>query len=106
MLGGLDGILCYLCILLQSLEDMDHEDGVMVLKDDVKVLKDAQGIVSVFNHTTVVTCVNFIVGTLKILVKYSPRGTVHTYVCFKLCTAITSYVCDWILENHSKSHIW
>ena len=118
MLGGLDGILCYLCILLQSLEDMDHEDGVMVfkdvvmvlkdavnvLKDAVKVLKDVQGIVSVVNHTTVETCVNFIVGTLKILVKYSPRGTVH--VCFKLCTAITSYVCDWILENHSKSHIW
>ena len=83
MLGGLDGILCYLCILLQSLEDMDHEDGVMVLKDAVnvlkdavKVLKDAQGIVSVVNHTTVVTCVNFIVGILKILVKrYS------TYVC-------------------------
>ena len=47
---------------------MDHEDAV-------KVLKDAQGIISVVNHTTVVTCVIFIVGTLKIVVKYSPRGT-------------------------------
>ena len=64
-------LLCYLCILLQSLEDMDHEDAV-------KVLKDAQGIVSVVNHTTVVTCVHFIAGTLKMLVKYSPRGT---YAC-------------------------
>ena len=50
---------------------MDHEDAV-------KVLKDVQGIVSVVNHTTVVTCVNSIVGTLKIIVKYSPRGT---YTC-------------------------
>ena len=49
---------------------MDHEDAV-------KLLKDAQGIVSV-NHTAVVTCVNFIVGTLKMVVKYSPRGT---YTC-------------------------
>ena len=75
---GLDGVLCYLYTLLQSLEDMDHEDAV-------KVLKDAQGIVSVVNHTAVVTCVNFIVGTLKMVVKYSPRGTVHMCNCLKLC---------------------
>ena len=50
---------------------MDHENAV-------KVLKDVQGIVSVVNHTTVVTCVNSIVGTLKIIVKYSPRGM---YTC-------------------------
>ena len=48
---------------------MDHEDAV-------KVLKDAQGIIAVVNHTTLVTCVHFIVGTLKMVVKYSPRGTV------------------------------
>ena len=47
---------------------MDHEDAA-------KVLIDAQGIVSVVNHTTVVTCINSIVGALKIVVKYSPRGT-------------------------------
>ena len=58
----LNAVLCYMCVLLQSLEDMDHEDAV-------KVLKDAQGIVSV-NHTTILTCVNFIVGTLKMVVKY------------------------------------
>ena len=29
------------------------------------------------DHTTV-TCVNFIVGTLKMVVKYFPRGTVVT----------------------------
>ena len=50
---------------------MDHEDAV-------KVLKDAQGIVSVVNHTAVVTCIYFIVGTLKMVVKYSPRGM---YTC-------------------------
>ena len=50
---------------------MDHEDAV-------KVLKDAQGIVSVVNHTTV-TCVDFVVGTLKMVVKYSPRG-MYIYV--------------------------
>ena len=64
-------------MLLQSLEDMDHEDAV-------KVLKDAQGIVSVVNHTTVVTCVNSIVGTLKMVVKYSLRGT-YVYMCSLRC---------------------
>ena len=42
MLGGPDDVIIngyYLCTLLQSLEDTDHEDAV-------KVLKDAQGIVS------------------------------------------------------------
>ena len=68
--GWLNAVLCYICVLLQSLEDMDHEDAV-------KVLKDAQGIVSV-NHTAILTCVNFIAGTLKMVVKYSPRGA---YMC-------------------------
>ena len=61
-----DSVLIGYFMLLQSLEDMDHEDAV-------KVLKDAQGAVSVINHTTV-TCVDFIIGTLKMIVKYSPRG--------------------------------
>ena len=61
--GWLNAVLCYICVLLRSLEDMDHEDAV-------KVLKNAQGIVSVVNHTTVVTCVFFIAGTLKMVVKY------------------------------------
>ena len=41
-MGGPDDVIIEsfcLCTLLQSLEDMDHEDAV-------KVLKDAQGIVS------------------------------------------------------------
>ena len=31
-------------------------------------------------HITIVTCVNFIAGTLKMVVKYSPKG-MHIHVC-------------------------
>ena len=33
----------------------------------------------VMSHTTI-RCVDFIVGTLKMVVKYSPRGK-HVYIC-------------------------
>ena len=48
-------------------------------EDAMKVLKDAQGIVSVINHT----------GTLKMVVKYSPRGTyIHIVRIVVLCVCV------------------
>ena len=58
----------YWLFTVRNKKDMDHEDAV-------KVLKDAQGNVSVVNHTTLR---HVMVGTLKMVVKYSPRGM---YIC-------------------------
>ena len=47
--------------------------------------------IPLFEPYITVTCVNLIADTLKMVVKYSPRGTyMHMCNCLKLC--ITSYV--------------